>query len=431
MIRFESGSWQFLGRRGSHAASSGKSPEPPGRGPRALGRVRRVVHGTRMGCSCAWSQLPSRYSFSAPEACRKQVTAASPRLTLQVEGLCARGRRRTRSHALCAGECGGSSVVNSWISQERRRLMFAASRTARQRAVRPVFDVLEGRALLSTLMVPPVQVSGGAAESDFFHHRHGFHGPIVPNLPATPNASISTVPSNRDVNPYGVAFVPEDFPRGGLPRPGDILVSNFNNSNNVQGTGTTIVRIRPRSGRLFFTSEEPGLSTALGALKGGFVIVGNAPTPDGTLANMGPGSLQVIDRFGHQVLKLTDPKLLQGVWDLTVNDFGPFAQVFVSNALTGAVTRIDLLVQTRQDTVHVLGMTQIASGYAHVPNAAAVVLAPTGLAFDAKTDTLYVASTGDNAIYAVANAAFTHTDGGKGTLVFNDPTHLNGPLGLA
>jgi len=309
--------------------------------------------------------------------------------------------------------------------------MFAASRTARQRAVRPVFDVLEGRALLSTLMVPPVQVSGGAAESDFFHHRHGFHGPIVPNLPATPNASISTVPSNRDVNPYGVAFVPEDFPRGGLPRPGDILVSNFNNSNNVQGTGTTIVRIRPRSGRLFFTSEEPGLSTALGALKGGFVIVGNAPTPDGTLANMGPGSLQVIDRFGHQVLKLTDPKLLQGVWDLTVNDFGPFAQVFVSNALTGAVTRIDLLVQTRQDTVHVLGMTQIASGYAHVPNAAAVVLAPTGLAFDAKTDTLYVASTGDNAIYAVANAAFTHTDGGKGTLVFNDPTHLNGPLGLA
>ena len=310
--------------------------------------------------------------------------------------------------------------------------MFAASRTARHRAIRPVCDVLEGRALLSAMMVPPMQVPGGA-EFASFPQPQGFHGPIVPNLPATPNASISTVPSNGDVNPYGVAFVPEHFPSGGLLHPGDVLVSNFNNSDNVQGTGTTIVQIQPGSGQqsLFFTSKEPGLSTALGVLQGGFVLVGNAPTPDGTLAHMGPGSLQVIDRFGHQVLNLTDPKLLQGVWDLTVNDLGPFAQVFVSNALTGAVTRIDLLVQTRQDTVHVLDMTQIASGYAHVPNAAAVVLAPTGLAFDARTDTLYVASTGDNAIYAVRNAAITQTDHGKGTLVFNDPNHLNGPLGLA
>jgi hypothetical protein len=312
--------------------------------------------------------------------------------------------------------------------------MFAASRTARQRGVRPVCDALEERALMSSMMVHPMQVPERAADFAFFPPFQGFHGPIVPNLPATPNASTSTVPSNGDVNPYGVAFVPEDFPRGGLLRPGDILVSNFNNSGNTQGTGTTIVRIRPGSSQpsLFFTSQEPGLSTALGVLKGGFVLVGNAPTPDGTLANMGPGSLQVIDRFGHQVLNITDPKLLQGVWDLTVaNDFGPFAQVFVSNALTGAVTRIDLLVSTAEDTVHVLDMTQVASGYAHVANSAAVVLAPTGLAFDARTDTLYVASTGDNAIYAVANAAFTHNGSGKGTVVFSDSTILNGPLGLA
>jgi hypothetical protein len=311
--------------------------------------------------------------------------------------------------------------------------MFAASRTRRTRAVRPGCDVLEGRALLSAMMVPAMHGPENPADFTLFHQSDEFHGPIVPKLPATPNTSISTVPSNQDVNPYGVAIVPENFPRGGLLHPGDVLVSNFNNSKNVQGTGTTIVQIQPGSGQqsLFFTSKEPGLSTALGVLSGGFVLVGNAPTPDGTLANMGPGSLQVIDRFGHRVLNLTDPKLLQGVWDLTVNDFGPFAQVFVSNALTGAVTRIDLLVQTAQDTVHVLEMTQIASGYAHVPSMAAVVLAPTGLAFDVSTDTLYVASTGDNAIYAVANAAFRHTDSGKGTVVFNDPNHLNGPLGLA
>jgi hypothetical protein len=303
----------------------------------------------------------------------------------------------------------------------------------RARAVRPVCDVLEERALMTYFMSTPMTTSAAPVQVGSMHAMHGLRAPIVPNLPAAPDESISTVPSSGDVNPYGVAIVPQGFPRGGLLQPGDVLVSNFNDSGNTQGTGTTIVQVRPSTGQqsLFFTSQEPGLSTALGVLKGGFVLVGNAPTPDGTLANMGPGSLQVIDRFGKQVLNLTDPKLLQGPWDLTVNDNGRFAQVFVSNALTGAITRIDLLVTTRQDTVRVLDMTQIASGIADVASSAAVVLAPTGMAFDPRTDTLYVASTGDNAIYAVSRAGHRHSDGGKGTLIFNDPNHLNGPLGLA
>src|ERR1700693_360083 len=40
----------------------------------------------------------------------------------------------------------------------------------------------------------------------------------------------STIPTNGDVNPYGVAFVPKNFPAGGLLNPGDLLVSNFNNN---------------------------------------------------------------------------------------------------------------------------------------------------------------------------------------------------------
>ncbi|HEU5215659.1 MAG TPA: hypothetical protein VFU30_08975, partial [Gaiellaceae bacterium] len=50
----------------------------------------------------------------------------------------------------------------------------------------------------------------------------------------------STVPANGDVNPYGVAVAPVS--KGRLVR-GDVLVSNFNNSANLQGTGTTIVEI--------------------------------------------------------------------------------------------------------------------------------------------------------------------------------------------
>jgi hypothetical protein len=61
--------------------------------------------------------------------------------------------------------------------------------------------------------------------------------PVIPHLPPTPTFSATAVPANGDLNPYGVAFVPFDFPAGGSLHPGDILVSNFNNSSNLQGSG--------------------------------------------------------------------------------------------------------------------------------------------------------------------------------------------------
>jgi hypothetical protein len=252
----------------------------------------------------------------------------------------------------------------------------------------------------------------------------------------------STIPSNGDLNPYGVAFVPEGFPSGGLIAAGDVLVANFNSNvinpntgNTNQGTGTTITQLTPTgalappgAATTFFTSTLTGLSTALGVLRGGFVLVGNVPTTDGTAATIGQGALQIIDRHGHVTQTLTDSVLLDGPWDLTVDDHGTSAHVFVSNVLNGTVTRLDLTVAASGVTV--LKETQIAAGYKHVPNPAAVVLGPTGLAFDEETDTLYVASTADNAIYAVSHASHRSSAGGTGTIVFTDDAHLRGPLAL-
>src|ERR1700694_4991135 len=146
----------------------------------------------------------------------------------------------------------------------------------------------------------------------------------------------STVPSNGDLNPYGVAFVPVGFPAGGPIAAGDVLIANFNSSANIQGTGTTITQFTPTgaiaspgNAAIFFESALPGLSTALGVLKGGFVLVGNVPTTDGTAATVGQGALQVIDRHGIVVQTWIDPKLLDGPWDLTVADHGTWAQIFV------------------------------------------------------------------------------------------------------
>src|SRR5579863_6842107 len=78
-------------------------------------------------------------------------------------------------------------------------------------------------------------------------------GGFLPN----PVQIVSTVPTNGDGNPYGVAFVPIGFPNGVL-NAGDILVSNFNNSQNLQGTGTTIVRVTPTAQASLFFTAQPG-----------------------------------------------------------------------------------------------------------------------------------------------------------------------------
>jgi len=213
---------------------------------------------------------------------------------------------------------------------------------------------------------------------------------------------------------------------------GDILVSNFNNSGNLQGTGTTIVRVSSnnQTSVFFHGPTGIGLTTALGILKRGFVVVGNVPSTDGTSATAQQGSLIVLDRNGNEVGNFTSKALLNGPWDLTINDQGNRAQIFVSNVLSGTVTRIDVKFSARGG-FQVVGAHQIASGYLHRGDPAAFEIGPTGLVYVAKADTLYVASTGDNAIYAIPHAGKTTTDHGTGTVVYQDATHLHGPLGLA
>jgi hypothetical protein len=160
------------------------------------------------------------------------------------------------------------------------------------------------------------------------------------------------------------------------------------------------------------------------------VIVGNLPTIDGTSDTIqAPGSLLILDASGKLVTTLTDSARLDGPWDLTINDEGQSAQVFVSNVLSGTVERLDLKMPGNGNPV-VVSETQIASGYKHTTDPAALVLGPTGLAFDAQHDILYVASTDNNAIFAIPNAKETRVDHGRGSMIYRDNMHLHGPLAL-
>jgi hypothetical protein len=54
---------------------------------------------------------------------------------------------------------------------------------------------------------------------------------------------------------------------------------------------------------------------------------------------------------------------------------------------------------------------------------------PTGLAYDAEDDVLFVASTGDNTIFKILNAGTTNQSVVRGAIVSQD-AHLRGPLAL-
>lgn len=289
-------------------------------------------------------------------------------------------------------------------------------RAARKRARRSVLGMVLG--MVCAALTPMTAHATGA---------------FLPSI-----VSSTTVPPNGDLNPYGVAVVPLGFPTDSPLGAGDILVSNFNNSANQQGTGSTIVTLRANgtiapngSATVFFQGGSGlGLNTGLGVLRAGFVIVGNLPTADGTFQTVQRGSLLVIDRNGNlaSTIPADAATTLNGPWDLALFDQGNTALLWVANVLDGTVSRLNLSVGVNGVTV--TGARQIASGYAHAPNDGALVVGPTGLAFDPFRNVLYVASTADNAIFAIDHATTIAGSAGPGRLVTQDPV-LRGPLGLA
>jgi hypothetical protein len=264
--------------------------------------------------------------------------------------------------------------------------------------------------------------------------------PFLSHLSAVTNVA-STVPANGDVNPYGITVVPQTV--GHLVR-GDTLVSNFNNSSNAQGTGTTIVEISP-SGVVtpFAEIQRPagtvGLTTALTTLPGGWVVVGNLPTTDGTSATASAGDLIVLNSVG-QVAEEWSGHHINGPWDLTAVSNSSRSEIFVSNVLNGTVAnspktvdggtvvRLDVALD-RGEPPRLVGDTVIAKGFDERTDINALVVGPTGLALG-RDGELFVADTVNSRIAAVPDALQRGTALPGGGLTVSSGGALSGPLGL-
>lgn len=290
---------------------------------------------------------------------------------------------------------------------------------------------------------------------------------VLPPL-KTISTIASTVPGNGDLNPYGMAQIRRTT---GNLRAGHILVSNFNNSGNLQGTGTTIVDVAPDGSMSVFATLNAaslhgscpggvGLTTALVVLEQGWVIVGSLPTADGMAATAQAGCLIVLDSLGNDVETFFG-SLINGPWDMTAFDGEHEAKLFVTNVLNGTVaangavvhsatvTRLDLKVSaTAMPALE--SITIIGSGFPARTDPMALVIGPTGVGLRAHcaSDTddcgehdrdrdrgdhdgarLYVADTLNNRIAVIDHPLGRTTSAGTGRTLTSGGS-LNGPLGL-
>jgi hypothetical protein len=280
----------------------------------------------------------------------------------------------------------------------------------------------------------------------------GAERPFLAGKTVSPNQP-STIPTTGaeagDVNPYGAAVVPASV---GSLHQGAVLVSNFNNSNNQQGTGSTIMQISPTGQQSVFatislTPQQScpggvGLTTALVVFRNGTVVVGSLPTNGlnaGTSAGEQAGCLIVLNSAGNVVRTISGGPI-NGPWDMTGAQVGNDAVLFVTNVLNGLSptappTRVvngGTVVRVVLDllTYRVDSETVIANGLPERNDPAALVVGPTGVGLGFNGAVLYVASTEDNRIRAVPAPFFLQGPRLGPGFTVTSAGSLNAPLGL-
>ncbi|KVT47136.1 hypothetical protein [Burkholderia ubonensis] len=261
---------------------------------------------------------------------------------------------------------------------------------------------------------------------------------------------VNTVPDNGDQNPYAIAVAPVS---AGTIQQGDVLVDNFNNAANLQGTGSTIVSYRPSTQQLSLFASIPrdlkacpggvGLSTAMTMLKSGWVIVGSTPSNDGTTNTKGAGCLIVLDPHGRIATTWSTPNINDPWGNMAVVDRGDSATLFVSMAGFGVggadgnppvykqatVLRLDLAIPNGQPPV-IRQETVIASGLGAQADKSVFLVGPTGLALSGDQKKLYVSDAIGNRIVEIDDPLTRDTSAGVGRQVTADG-FLHRPLALA
>jgi hypothetical protein len=249
----------------------------------------------------------------------------------------------------------------------------------------------------------------------------------------------SSVPDNGDQNPYALVVAPVSV---GKIQKDDVLIDNFNNLSNLQGSGTTIVDYNPVTKRTSLFAVVPrnlpgcpggvGMSTAMTMLKSGWVIAGSTPSVDGTTKTKGDGCLMIFDANGKLATTWAGPDINDPWGNMAVVDNGESATLFVSmsgfdvpdwrvtDPATGysvvvnksTVLRLQLSIPAGRPPM-IVGRTVVANGLGQRASRDVFMIGPTGLALGAG-NTLYISDAVENRIVAIADATTRTGSGGTG-----------------
>jgi hypothetical protein len=236
-------------------------------------------------------------------------------------------------------------------------------------------------------------------------------------------------PVNGDVNPYGLDVAKVT---SGKIKAGDLIVCDFNDPANVQGTGKSILALHPIVG------SKPVSIAGFGDLTGCNAL---AAAPNGTIWNaaFSANDNPIVTSSGTFVTNLR-----QFTWH------HPFGQAFVppvnsisvpafyvSNAGDGSLVRVYV------NPGPTFKFATIVTGFPVNHGVPGSILAPSGLNYQPSGDRLYIVDGTNNALYAidrisqvVANGIVVHGTAFSGVqrplahVIFSGAP-LNGPISSA
>jgi hypothetical protein len=254
------------------------------------------------------------------------------------------------------------------------------------------------------------------------------------DLAPPPNTALVSAPGNYKVG--GVTIVPFGYVYANAA-PGNTMVSLSGVPDNGTGPRSFLMAVSTLGLRQNFyaTGETEMMRTPPAMFRSGFVSVGVTPTtydqPTDTTSSQA-GELRILNRVGTPVMILRDANLINGPIGLTWLDKSNSASLFVSNGINGTVSRFDFQIfQRGVSQIRMTRATMIGAGFPTAGSATTDLQGPTGLSYDEATDTLYVASTLENAVYAIDRASRVRNVGTKGRLVMSTSPRVTEPTGVS
>lgn len=241
----------------------------------------------------------------------------------------------------------------------------------------------------------------------------------------------STVVANGEQNPYGLDVAKVT---SGKLTAGDLVICDFNDKANVQGTGSTIVALHP------VEENKPRLIAQAPDLLGCNALA-LAPNDEIWTANFSSNTNTLVSSSGHIDRTMDGHPFNHPFGEAFAPFDGKFgvAAFYVSNAGDGTIVRINI------SAAHTFSVQTIAQGFAVNHGAPGSILGPSGLQYDARNDRLYIVDGTNNTVVMLQHVStigqggifvkpdgktFSGTSAALGKTIFAGAP-LNGPISSA